>query len=260
MRQSRGNVVPLSLLLFMAAQSPFPHSPFAGAAPYAASLRQQAPSGGRLSRIGYVAAWALLGVASVAGLFLSLYRNDVLLAAARRGGWEPRYLALEARMLGTPGWGTPRSLSTQVDAATPESAISAAPAVAVVTPARAVPVAAAARPIAAPVAASASPARATSDGVAIVSLDALATLPVQAAARAPAPARRIAEETAPARAVPARAAPVAPPPKAPAAKAPVAKAPAPAAPARAAAAAPPVNENPLKAAIRTAIVKESQAK
>jgi hypothetical protein len=205
----------------------------------------------------------LLGVAGVAGLFFSLYRNDVLLGVARSGGWEPRYLAFEARLLGRPGWGTPRSLTAELGAAKSElSPAAAAPdaaaaatlgASAVSEPAPAAP---AVTGTTAPVAA--SPARATSDGVKIVSLDALATLPAEparAAAPAPVPARHVADNPAPARAVTTeRAAPIA---KAPVAKAPVAKAPVAKAPA---AAAPPANENPLKAAIRTAIVKESQAK
>jgi hypothetical protein len=206
----------------------------------------------------------LLGLAGLAGLGFSLYRNDVLLNAARGGGWEPRYLAFEARMLGRPGWGTPRSLSAQLQAATPEPAVAGAAALAPVSqlpqPANA-PVAAAS---AAAVTPSASPARSTSDGVAIVSLDALAKLPLEAPRSAPAraavapaaPARHVQENAAPARAAPARVAPVAAVAKAPVAA--VAKAPVAKAPPRPA--APPVNENPLKAAIRKAIVNESQAK
>lgn len=239
-----------------------------------------------------MAAWALLGVAGLAGLGFSLYRNDVLLGMARSGGWETRYLALEARLLGTPGWGTPRSLSAKLQSATPERVEAASPRVGApeaatptvaerAEPRGAEPAAKAPEPAAAndtaakapeptaPAAASntgadANPARATSDGVKIVSLDALATLPAatpSTPAAAPARAaaspvtRRSSENAAPSRAAAATPAPVAKAAvaKAPAAKAPVAKPPAPKA---AVAAAPAANDNPLKAAIRSAISKE----
>jgi hypothetical protein len=194
-------------------------------------------------------------VASVAGLSFSLYRNDVLLDAARSGGWESRYLALEARLLGTPGWGTPRSLEPPSEPAT------AAPPPVV----DAVSTAANAQP-----AARADGARATADGVAIVSLDALAAEPAPRAAavtaftsaRAPSvtePIAPVAKAAAAAPVAKAMAAPVAAArptkPSAPVAKA--AAVPArPSKPKAAAAVPPPANENPLKAAIRSAIAKD----
>lgn len=273
----------LSLVLppFMTARPPYSHSPFAASAPFAVPVGMGAPAPGRLSRLGYVAAWALLGIAGIAGLCFSLYRNDVLLTAARQGGWEPRYLAMEARLLGTPGWGTPRSLSFELQAATPDPAtgtgavlapesgdgaagVRAALPVAAPEPSPSVappasPAAASpARAASTPTPSTPSTARATSDGVAIVSLDALATekraKPAAVAAAPAAPAARPAPVRAAERSA---AAPVAKAQPAVAAKAPVAKAPpSPARPAP----PPPANDSPLKAAIRSAIVKESGGK
>ncbi|AUX22546.1 hypothetical protein SOCEGT47_030490 [Sorangium cellulosum] len=52
---------------------------------------------------------SVLALSVVAGLLVTLYRNDVLLDAARAAGQESAYLRLESA-LGGPGFGTPRSL------------------------------------------------------------------------------------------------------------------------------------------------------
>ncbi len=67
-----------------------------------------AKSGGAAGRI--VVAFALL-----AGVGVTLYRNDVLHQAARSAGQEATYLQLE-RALGGPGFGTPRAIQVLTDA------------------------------------------------------------------------------------------------------------------------------------------------
>jgi hypothetical protein len=52
----------------------------------------------------------LLTVGAFAGGVVALYRNDVFLDLARRVGQEQRYLQAEKFLVGTPGWGTPRSM------------------------------------------------------------------------------------------------------------------------------------------------------
>jgi hypothetical protein len=51
----------------------------------------------------------LIFAAALAGLVVTLYRNDVLHSAARSAGLESAYLKLESA-LGGPGFGTPRAL------------------------------------------------------------------------------------------------------------------------------------------------------
>jgi len=52
----------------------------------------------------------LLYVGAIVGGVVALYRNDVLLELARRAGQESRYLEVEKSFVGSPGWGTPRSM------------------------------------------------------------------------------------------------------------------------------------------------------
>ncbi|HEX5101414.1 MAG TPA: hypothetical protein VFV94_18005, partial [Polyangiaceae bacterium] len=59
---------------------------------------------------GYYVVRNLLIVGALCGGFVALYRNDVLRDLARRVGQEPRYLSAEQLLVGTPGWGTPRSM------------------------------------------------------------------------------------------------------------------------------------------------------
>jgi hypothetical protein len=85
---------------------------------------------------GYYFVKNLLLVGAVVGGVVALYRNDVFLDLARRVGQEQRYLDAEKVLVGTPGWGTPRSMEAvlkQGDAA--PSAIQ--PAAAEATPAAA---------------------------------------------------------------------------------------------------------------------------
>ena len=67
---------------------------------------------------------ALLAVAGVSGFVLALYRNDALLGLAHSAGLDAQYLRVE-HALGSPGFGTPRSLDASryvppAVAATPE--------------------------------------------------------------------------------------------------------------------------------------------
>lgn len=229
--------------------------------------------GSRFSRAFYLFSWSVVGVAGVLGLLFSLYRNDVLLEQARRRGMEKPYLALERRLLGTPGWGTPRSLATSAEllsasAVAPEASVALAvtsPAAAESKPASAAATDSAATPAAETKPATPLAAGVTSEGVKITSLDALTPLPRGAAvARIQAPVTHAVAESRPAPAVKAHVAePKAasrfvaasePKPKAAAAKA----APEPK-PARTPKAAP-IDDNPLNAAIRGVIAKDAAGK
>jgi hypothetical protein len=55
-------------------------------------------------------------LAAVAGLVITLYRNDMLIAGARTVGQEATYLKLESA-LGGPGFGTPRAVEPMAKAA-----------------------------------------------------------------------------------------------------------------------------------------------
>jgi hypothetical protein len=184
----------------------------------------------------------------------ALYRNDYLRTLAQRAGAEQGYLSFEAAVLGTPGWGTPRALEQLVEAsnhgrdpallARLDKAMSGAPRSAA-RAAPAVPVAAEPAPPKPP--AAAAPA-AESGGA--VSLDSLPLAPAEPTAAPSKPAterasvqptrsastaarRPAAEDSQPARPTKVKKAavePAAPPPR-------------------------PKNDNPLKAAIRSAILK-----
>jgi hypothetical protein len=304
-------------------------SPFA--APITVSPRAK-PRASRVTRFFYGLAWLLISCCGIAGLVFSLYRNDVLLRLAQQSGMEERYLDLEHRLLGTPGWGTPRSLAAELPlsaalltstgrapqpsaepapegatlaepspadaaratsgaaaphaapnppaadaaAATPRAVVPASPTA--VNPGGAARSAEAPSPARSPAPlAAASPAaapRSTPEGVAILSLDALPTEPTNPRVAQPrAPSQPVAPTqprapvaaAAPARAINARSlAEAAPAPRRTPSAAPKA-APAPklaAAPPKPAKAAPPkpaapsTPDNPLKAAIRSAIMKD----
>ena len=227
--------------------------------------------GAKLARLVYRVIVTVLVVATLVGVLFGLYRNDLLLAGAKKAGLEARYLELERRF-GSPGWGTPRSVDVPgqatvvAEARAAEPVAESAPAEAERAPAPAEPVAAAAAP-----AAKDEPTATTADGLPIVSLDALPTvaekkagaelspvspdsLPTAGAARAskpraaappserkltrsiPLPSRRAPEPAPVAKAEP-------PKPK---------KAPEPSAPP---ATAPRRNDSPLNAAIRAAVLK-----
>jgi hypothetical protein len=230
-----------------------------------------------LSRAAYLFSWSLIGVAAVAGCLYSLDRNDVLLKEARRRGLETPYLALERRLVGTPGWGTPRSLEDASALPSSGGAIQLASAP-VSSPVREQPSSASAREEKQP---SAPSETATSDGIKITSLESLAPVPAAPAARGTVPAVAAAPRSAAVRS--ARVAESKPSagsrvalasePEKPAAKTksvaaptkgaePAKPAPAKAAPAKAApapkAAPPPADDNPLKAAIRSAIEKDGK--
>ncbi len=260
----------------MTTQHPYSRSGYAPSASAPSGRRYATESG--IARAAYLLAWSLVGVAGVAGTLFSLYRNDVLLAQARSRGVERQYLALERSLLGSPGWGTPRSMLSESErAALQASALSSSVAASVgnSSPLPASAPQPAARialhpaehtPSAMGATAPASAERATADGLKIVSLDALGTLPAPAAVAPAAPAARAARgvTSEPPSAPQTAARPVAasePKPRVVAARNPTPAAPSPAArPAPApppAAPPPPVNDNPLKAAIRSAVVKES---
>jgi hypothetical protein len=65
-------------------------------------------------------------LAAVAGLVITLYRNDVLHAGARTVGQESTYLKLESA-LGGPGFGTPRFVEPMAKAAAALPAIAPLP-------------------------------------------------------------------------------------------------------------------------------------
>lgn len=90
---------------------------------------------GVFAQIGYGMLWAVLILATLAGTGFALYRNDVLLGLARQAGSEKSYLAWEKRVLGVPGWGTPRSVQASEPAPT-EPTIDRAVAAASTAPAR----------------------------------------------------------------------------------------------------------------------------
>ncbi|MFZ5890120.1 MAG: hypothetical protein ACOY0T_03550 [Myxococcota bacterium] len=269
----------------MTTHDPFSRSAYAPNLGMYASQRVPVAPVSRVARTAYLLSWSLVGVAAVAGCLFSLYRNDVLLNEARRRGLETPYLALERKLVGTPGWGTPRSLAAEASIAEQAAAPSALPAAQGAAPsiataaALSVPMHAsepAATPAAKPTQAEPTE-RATADGVKITSLDALAPLPAAPAAPAPAapavtraapvrsavsepksaPARSVAKESksvAPARVIlesepekkPAQTTAAAAKPTAKPAAAPPKPAP------------PPADDNPLKAAIRSAIAKDSK--
>jgi hypothetical protein len=66
---------------------------------------------------GYYFVRNLLLVGAVAGGIVAAYRNDVFRDLARQAGLEQRYLDAEKFLVGTPGWGTPRSMEPVLNAA-----------------------------------------------------------------------------------------------------------------------------------------------
>jgi hypothetical protein len=272
----------------MAARNPFASSVPDIYDPYASPYARRAP----LST-GYYFFRTLLIVGGVCGALVAAYRNDVFLELARHVGQESRYLAAEQYLVGTPGWGTPRSMGPVLNpsagtdspstnepsarlagrgvTATEPAATAATPPPAPLearTPSPAEPPAPrAAAPVAAPAANAAAPAvaKAASDPLAPVSLDSLPVLgkgntPARtvvetpvAHAAAPAPAAR---SFAPAQPATATARSIPAPHRAPPPPAP------PPAPVAAKPAPPPPgpkttdahkNDNPLMAAVRGAV-------
>lgn len=98
----------------MAARNPFASSVPDIYDPYASPYSRRAP----LST-GYYFIRNLLMVGGVCGVLVAAYRNDLLLELARRVGMESRYLAAEQYFVGTPGWGTPRSMGPVLNPAEP---------------------------------------------------------------------------------------------------------------------------------------------
>src|ERR1051325_155107 len=89
----------------MAARNPFASSIPDAFDPYA--MLGSRP--GRLST-GYYFIRNLLIVGGIAGGLIAAYRNDLIRDVARKVGQEQRYLSAEKFLVGTPGWGTPRSM------------------------------------------------------------------------------------------------------------------------------------------------------
>jgi len=244
--------------------------------PYASFQR---PASFRPAPRGYYIVKQLLIVGAITGSLVALYRNDVFRDLARRGGQEHRYLAAEKFLVGTPGWGTPRSMEPVLAGKeiAPPSAPVAEPAPIAAAPVEPAPVARPAAPPAAPappvVAGAAAPNAASAlvpvpvsalepvdplkpvslDSLPVaggaaktVSLDDLSPARAQAPSRpAPAPNARamnisLDEPSKPAAAKPVAAKPAPPPPK-------------PAEPERPKATEARPNDNPLTAAIRGAV-------
>jgi len=214
----------------------------------------------------------LLVASALAGASLALYRNDLLLLASQKGGVERGYLQLESAWVGGPSPGTPRSLEPLlVRSRAWFERLAGAPGAASVAKAESAPAVrldAEPRPAATPAKpAAVARSETTSTGVPVVSLDALpvqkseapapaiAPSPLPAveprARSAPAPARPKAEPAPQRERAPVRAVAAAPRPEPAKTREP------PPAPPPARAAAAPVSDNPLKAAIRSAIQKES---
>jgi hypothetical protein len=87
-------------------------------------------------------------VAVLSGVVVGLHRNDLLREGARRIGREAQYLELERRLVGAPGYGTPRSVEANLHA--PPAAAPAAVELAGATPAPSPEPAAAPEPAGAP--------------------------------------------------------------------------------------------------------------
>lgn len=75
---------------------------------------------------GYYFIRNLLLVGAVAGGIVAAYRNDVFRDLARHAGLEQRYLDAEKFLVGTPGWGTPRSMEPVLNPAESASDVHAA--------------------------------------------------------------------------------------------------------------------------------------
>jgi hypothetical protein len=154
---------------------------------------------------GYYVVKQLLVWGSIFGGLVALYRNDVLRDLSRKIGQERRYLAAESLIVGSPGWGTPRSL---------EPVLGGAPLVARTGEAASTPVAAspvAASPVAASPAA-ASPVAPTVDAPKPASAPAAAPPPVSALPPATDPLKPVSFDSLPVAAPePAGAAPAAAP-------------------------------------------------
>ena len=130
---------------------------------------------------GYYVVKSLLVWGGVFGILVGLYRNDVLREVSRKIGQEKRYLAAESLLVGSPGWGTPRSMEPVLTGQNAPVAIPApVPEAAAVAPA---PVAEAPKPASAPAAPAAAPApmaaAAPADPLKPVSLDSLPPDPLK---------------------------------------------------------------------------------
>ncbi len=90
-------------------------SPFPGSfAPYAMSEAPWGHSHRKPALYRLVRGVTILVV--LAGVVVGLHRNDLLREGARRLGHEAKYLELEQRLIGVPGYGTPRSVEANLHA------------------------------------------------------------------------------------------------------------------------------------------------
>lgn len=262
----------LCFAFLMASRPPFSSSPYPGVGYWGSlspSRARPRTLGDRVAGVVYGFSWVCVFAAAAFGVLFALYRNDVLLSLAQDAGVEERYLRLEAFFFGSPGWGTPRSVHSPggVELLGPspiterELERAAAQRVAPAPPSGQAGVSVPARMPESEPAGDALEPQPTSEGVAIVSLDAL---PVQSTAsvgrsspgtsvppRTVLPARSVPSPgsiskpiASSSRAVKAEPTPVAAPKAAPE-------------PAKKAVSAPAANDDPLKAAMRSAVLKES---
>jgi hypothetical protein len=74
---------------------------------------------------GYYVVRSLLIWGGAFGVLVGLYRNDVFRELSRKIGQESRYLAAESQLIGTPGWGTPRSMEPLLGGAAAPAAVPA---------------------------------------------------------------------------------------------------------------------------------------
>jgi hypothetical protein len=73
---------------------------------------------------GYYVVRSLLIWGGAFGVLVGLYRNDVFRELSRKIGQESRYLAVESQLIGTPGWGTPRSMEPLLGGAAAPAVVS----------------------------------------------------------------------------------------------------------------------------------------
>jgi hypothetical protein len=222
----------------------------------------------------YALAWFLLGCSFVFVVLFSLYRNGILLKFAQKYGFSQNYQSVERAFLGGPDWGRPSietplplvefsdgklpikptGVSSTVSFA-PQEASADAPSVALPSSQSAEKVAVSSSTTGAPVAAVTSPSVKTVEVPSVKRVTEAVVHPAKREVVAP-PAPSVTKRVKTVTSTPDAPASV---PKEPVVPAPVAKTPV----AKVPAALPPTpverDANPLKAAIRSAIIKNETA-
>ncbi len=107
---------------------------------------------------GYYVVKQLLIWGGIFGALVGLYRNDIIRDLARKVGQEQRYLTAERLVVGSPGWGTPRSMEPVLGGQPAPAAVQVEAPAPSPEPVAAAPAAPAARPAAPAVPAAVAPA------------------------------------------------------------------------------------------------------